>query len=317
MNGNATSEIFVLLILCSAVAGLPSMRAGAAGSSMPGGANDMLQHKALFLLRTSLQKEDRWIKVHAAEALLLFGYSTEIRQVFELELSAHGEEPKYRIGIWRVLAQAAPDLAERERWVGNIRAAFLDVTGPDRLHAAESLAKLRYQVQDREAAAFRHVAETGEDRLAANTRWILANSGELDRQLSLVELLESKEPAARASTAYALGNLPQLPAPAREKLLSALVQEPTNGPARIYMMSAVFVHAPSGHQKEIKAALLSQARTGDQAVKYEVCAALAKVGRLEDLPFLSSLLDDTNPDVRVGAAGAILRIERRHAQRDL
>ena len=284
---------------------------------MPTEVIDALHRRALILLRDSLRRENRWIKVHAAESLLSLGYSQEVRQVFELELASNGEEPKYKIGIWRVLAQAAPDVAEREQWIGKIRAAFLDPTGPDRLHAAESLAKLGYQVQAREADAFKLVAEAGADPFAVNTRWILANSGEFNEQLSLVKLLESKEAGTRFNTAYALRNLPHLSAPAQEKLLSALIKEPTNSNDRIYMISAALVHAPPDQQKHIKAELLAHVKTGDQAVKYEICATLAKVGQKEDLPFISSLLDDTNSDVRVGAAGAVLRIEWRNSHPDL
>jgi solute:Na+ symporter, SSS family len=317
MHGNATSEISLLLIIFSAVVGLPSVKAGGTGSSMPAEGNDALQQRALILLRDSLQREDRWIKVHAAESLLSLGQSQEVRQAFELELASKGGEPKYRIGIWRVLAQAAPDVAEREQWIGKIRAAFLDPTGPDRLHAAESMAKLGYQVQAREADAFKLIAETGSGPLAVNTRWILANSGASNEQLSLVKLLESKEADTRFDTAYAFRNLPHLSAPAREKLLSALINEPTNSNDRIYMISAALVHAPPDQQKHIKVELLSHVKTGDQSVKYEICATLAKVGQKEDLPLLSSLLDDTNSDVRVGAAGAVLRIERRNSHPDL
>jgi SSS family solute:Na+ symporter len=317
MNGNASSEISLVLILFGVVAGLPSVRADTAGSSISDGVNDTIHQKALLLLRTALQKEDRWIKVHAAESLLSLGHSEGIRQAFELELSAKGGEPKYRIGIWRVLAQAAPDAAEREQWIGKIRAAFLDPTGPDRLHAAEALAKLGYQVQNQEADAFKLVAETGDDRLAAETRWIFANNGAMNPQLSLAELLESKEDLARFNAAYALRNLPQLSAAAREKLLAALSKEPAHSSGRIYMISAALVHAPPDQQKQLKAELLSHVKTGDQAAKYEICATLAKVGLKEDLPLLSSLLDDTNSDVRVGAANAVLWIEQRNTHSGL
>lgn len=317
MNGTATSEIYLLLIILSAVVGLPAVKAQGTGGSMPAEMNDALHRKALLLLRDSLRREDHWIKVHAAEALLSLGYLQEVREVFHLELVSNGAEPKYRIGIWRVLAQVAPDVAEREQWIGKIRAAFLDPTGPDRLHAAESLAKLGYQVQGRDANAFKLLAEAGADPFAVNTRWILANNGGLNEQLSLVKLLESKDADTRFDAAYALRNMPHVSAPAQEKLLSALCQEPTASNGRIYLISAALVHAPPDQQKHIKAELLAHVKTDDQAVKYEICAALAKMGQKEDLPFLSRLLEDTNCDVRVGAAGAVLRIEWRNSHPDL
>jgi len=83
------------------------------------------------------------------------------------------------------------------------------------------------------------------------------------------------------------------------------------------MISAALVHAPPDQQKQFKAELLSHVKTDDPAVKYEICATLAKVGRKEDLLLLASLLDDTNSDVCVGAAGAVLRIEQRNLHPDL
>ena len=48
---------------------------------------------------------------------------------------AHGKEPEYRIGIWRVLAKATYDPQERRQWTSRIRDVFLDTNAPDRLHA--------------------------------------------------------------------------------------------------------------------------------------------------------------------------------------
>ena len=52
--------------------------------------------------------------------------------------------------------------------------------------------------------------------------------------------------------------------------------------------------------------------TGSADAKVEACAGLAMQGQDEDVPLLVSLLDDSNVDIRVAAANAILQIDRRH-----
>ena len=49
--------------------------------------------------------------------------------------------PQYRVGIWRVLAQAASAQEERKQYIEKIHNAYLQ--GPDQLHALETLAKLK------------------------------------------------------------------------------------------------------------------------------------------------------------------------------
>src|SRR5262249_61343678 len=98
-----------------------------------------LRQRALQVLRTALEREQQWVKVHAAEALLAAGDPQGVKPAFDRELAEKVNVRPYRIGIWRVLAQAARNADAREPWVNNIVKAFLDTEGSDRLHAAETL----------------------------------------------------------------------------------------------------------------------------------------------------------------------------------
>ena len=51
--------------------------------------------------------------------------------------------------------------------------------------------------------------------------------------------------------------------------------------------------------------------SGTNDEKYEVCAALAREGVDADALLLAPLLADASPDVRIGAAHAILKISQR------
>lgn len=98
-------------------------------------------------LRELLHTQAEWVKVHVAEFLIWENrYVDEVRTVFLQEEKEFGKQPRYRIGIWRVLAQAAKTPEERKRWTDRIRAVYDDPACTDRLHAIETLAKLRIPV---------------------------------------------------------------------------------------------------------------------------------------------------------------------------
>ncbi|MBZ5558999.1 MAG: HEAT repeat domain-containing protein [Acidobacteriia bacterium] len=277
--------------------------------------NDSLSSRALRVLRDALDKEDRWIKVHAAEALLAVGRPDGVLRAFESELTSKGAEAKYRIGIWRVLAQSTSE-HEREQWVGKILTAFLDTDGPDRLHAAETLAKLGYHARGREADAFEIVARTRRGSLAVDAQWVLVNSGpgnNVNGEMRLAELLDSDDDGTRDDAAYAIRHLPKLSSAAWEKLAAAAKREPAHSGVRANLMSAAFLHAPPGENAQkasFKAELVKYAQSGTTDEKFEACAVLGQAGESDVLPLLAGLLESHDPDVRVGAAQAILRIGR-------
>jgi SSS family solute:Na+ symporter len=276
-------------------------------------AKDDLASRALGVLRDALAKEENWIKVHAAEALLSVGQPDGVRPAFERELASKGGEPKYRIGIWRVLAQAASGQHERDQWVDRVLAAFLDTRGPDRLHAAETLAKLGYRAGGQERAAFDVVGRSGRGSLAVDARWVLTNSGQLNGELRLAELLDSDDAGTRDDAAYAIRHLPSLSPATWDRLAAAAKQEPLESGVRSNLMSAAFRHAPSGDSVQralYKAEVVKYATGGTNDQKFEACAVLGLAGEADVLPLLTGLLDHSDPDVRVGAAQAILRITR-------
>ena len=267
--------------------------------------------QAARVLHDALASEPRWIKVHAAEALIAGGSDAdrdEVRRAFERELAEHGSEPEYRIGIWRVLAQAAP--GDRGGWVRRIADAFLDAAGPDRLHASESLGKLGYRARADEIDAFERAAHGGVNALAANALWVLANSGRADAEPRLADLLTAGDAATRATAAYAVRHLQTVSSTTWTKLTAALGAERANGLVRASLAAAAFVQAPTSQRPAFRYALEQQSR-GDADMKSEVCGALAMAGERDDLALVATLAVDANVDVRVGAARALIAIDRR------
>ena len=109
-----------------------------------------LRDRCVEMLRIALANKECWAKVQSAEYLLALDYPHGVRETFEAELVAFGDEPEYRIGIWLVLAKATYNHNAREVWIEKIRGAFRDLNGLDSDYAAEVLSKLNYQIAEEE-----------------------------------------------------------------------------------------------------------------------------------------------------------------------
>ena len=107
-------------------------------------------------------------------------------------------------------------------------------------------------------------------------------------------------------------HLPRLSPAAWKTLARAVLKEPAGSAARVSLASAALVHAPAGLKASFRTELLRDLRTGTNGEQYEACAAFARVGGDDDVPQLRGLLGATDPDVRVGAAYAILSIGLRN-----
>lgn len=301
---------FVFMVCCFCLASVTAN--AAAKDSAPDISHEGLRHRAVAVLRHALNEGHEWVKVHAAEALLWNGYPEDVKEAFVAEIKTAG--PKYRIGVWRVLAQAqGNDVVARERYVNKIRDAFLDTNGPDRLHALETLAKLQYSERPDELL---RVAKEGKGEFQAYARWVLANSGDANDEAALADLLDSTDPAVRLTVAYALRHLKRIQPFTLAKLEAAALKEPADSDARVYLFSAWYVHS-SGDQKEtIEKELLKYVQNGNKDQKYEVCVALTYRGDKSHIVILEKLLDDPELDVQISAAHALLKIERRQHTQD-
>jgi SSS family solute:Na+ symporter len=269
-----------------------------------------MRERAVGVLRRALDEESGWTKVHAAEYLLALDYPDGVQDVFERELARANDAPGYRVGVWKVLALASAQEEERDRWIGKIRDACFD-DGPDRLQAVEALASLHYQVPDEQVEMFSHAAQHEDGPLAAYVNWLLAGSGKEFGEVALAGLLRSDEPASRAAAAYAIRHLSKLSPSARAKLAGAAVREPAGSSARVFLAGAAAVHAPDDYRAVWRDELRAYAEYGTPDERREACRALGAVAQLDDRAFRAQLLDDADAEVRIAAARAILRVERR------
>ena len=271
--------------------------------------SDNRRERCLEILHDGLsEKSGFWVNVHAAEALLYHSYSEGVKENFVAKADTAG--PKHRIGVWRVLAKASEkDAVSHLKYQNLVLDAFLDYESPDRLHALETLGKLCYAKSLTEIV---RIAETGNGKIIGYARWILANSGEEEDEMFLAKLLSSGDKDLYGTAAYALRFFIKI----RPETYTLLKKCPGHLPADaeylVYVLSAIYVHAPPGEKAWAKENLLALIN-GNKNEKYEICEAIGINGDISDVNILEELLEDPEIDVQVSAANALLRIERRQS----
>ncbi|WP_164103678.1 sodium:solute symporter family transporter [Candidatus Laterigemmans baculatus] len=303
-----------------------------------------------------------WVRIHAAEALLWHGDRELVAEVFaptgdnlagdnlagdNLAGGLATDEPEVRIGVWRIRAQLADQPALRQERLEPIRQALRDPAGPDRVHAAEALAKLGASLTGEDRQAAEQLADSPDPAVAAYALWLLADAGETAARERLLGLLEAEDPIARLRAAFAIRNLQQPPtASERARVEAAAASEPNDSPAKVYLLGTAWLLTPrgglaagnepaaestaqeadlasqeadlaspgrsrNGWGDAVRAQLTSPA-TGD---RYAAAMAIGDGGDWSDVDQLRPLLESDDADVRLAAAHAILRIDRRQSHR--
>ncbi len=294
--------------------------------------HESLNQKTLNELLHTLKTQQEFIKAHAAEYLIWTGHPEEPENEFLKEDSLHGTEPRYRIVIWRVLAEAAGNSALKAEWGNKVLDVFGDLQSPDRLHAAETLAKLKIsplaefpdatqksllddsrnlQVYTLWAESFSSVALMNENR-SKFLHFAIADTNEIIRKIS----------------AYVLRNIKGLTVDQWDTLADQALGEPSVSGLQNSLLNTAYITFPAGIPEnavysKIKEEMLKDYQHFPAAARIELAQVLAEKGTRANLPLLISLLDNENitgiyeagspvaADVRAAAAYAILKINMR------
>lgn len=267
-----------------------------------------LEAKARAVLREVLATDQTWVRVHAAEALVANGEAAAVRELFLRERPGD-EATIYRIGVWRVLANTAPDAADRAAWIARVEQVFLDEKAPDRSQAVETLGKLGHGVTGEVLAAVRKRAAEAAEPDTIMPLWALAHAGEPDALKRLAVALKSPDATVRQRTAYALRWLKTREPVVRRAVAVAAANERADSPAAAYVWSAALtLGSTSGREAVWLERLKGVLANGSAGARYEACQALMHRLKRGDIPLLMPLLDDKDPDNRVAAAWTILHV---------
>jgi len=267
-----------------------------------------LAARARTVLRQVVATDQTWVRVHATEALIAAGEGEAMRALFLRERPAI-ETTVYRIGVWRVLANTAHGTVERAEWIARIEQVFLDPAAPDRPQAVETLGKLRHRVTGKILETVRARAATGPEAEAIMPLWVLQLAGEPGAKARLTGALVSSDATVRQRAAYAVRWLHASDAAQRRTLAGAADTEPADSPAQAYLLSAALsLDAAPARTAAWQAKLEKVLMTGTAAARFEACQTLMHRFNLADVSRLAPLLDEAEPDTRVGAAWAILHV---------
>lgn len=283
-----------------------------------------IEQQSIAVLRQVLATQKEWVKVHAAEYLVCSAHPEGVRNAFLEEEKALGTKPQYRIGIWRVLAQAAETPAEKQVWTDKIMAVYLDSLASDRTHAAETLAKLKISPFENNRILTESTLKSPVKSLALYTLWSTAfTSPDSLKAVSASFLKMIANPngpgADKIIPAYALRQLRKgLSDEESALLVDAALAEPGDSPARIYLLSAAFTTA-ARQADQLHTEILKYRTSTSKGQISEMAAALAEKGTSGDIPLLAPMLTSVSQlpdeadraDVAAAAAHAILKIARR------
>ena len=287
-----------------------------------------LREATLGQLQSILHNGQRWKKAHAAECLLKLGYTKGIYDIFLEEEIQNRDEFYYRIGIWRVLAQASVNPKEKQQWIDSIASVFKNPSALDQTHAAESLAKLGISAFTVSTDITDSILNSAHNPLWLYTLWGTAYSSpdsmeQIKTQLVDIVCYGKEADNIRKLAAYALRNMKSLNLEEWNRMIDATCQEPDTSLAYVYILSSALVNTPvdsllSPRVAQCKAALINALKNIGKPHNYEVLYALAEKGGAKELPLLLSLVEgeatsgyDNNEDIIIAASSAILRIDRR------
>ncbi len=262
---------------------------------------EQIETKASADLRALLCSEKEWVRVHVAEFLIWEHLcADEVQSMFLEEEKQSGHLPKYRIGIWRVLAQAAVDEKDRRYWINKIMAAYQDSDGEDRLHAIETLAKLKVSVVG-------EIADSLEGSMGLYTLWNYA-MGAKPRLEEVKAILVADLTNDRLSelemriTSYIFRYLGSLSDNQFEKISRWMDGRSFNSSLRSSLLATLWISAPPNEDEAILHTLrkeLLALRSQREALNH-IMMALAVRGDISDIEVIRDLykmLRDTNqPD---------------------
>ncbi|HTN06179.1 hypothetical protein [Agriterribacter sp.] len=291
--------------------------------------NPELKEESIEALRTVIRTQSEWVKVHAAEFLLWSGYPEGVREIYIEEEKQFGGKSPYRIGIWRVLAQETEKPEEKKKWTNKIMYAFLDTNGADRIHAAETLAKLHISTLKEHPDATAQALKSPVKSLSLYTRWSIAFTS-ADSLLSVRDSFLSmatsgeEEVSSRRLAAYVVRNSGELPDAQWEPFAKAALAESGTSGLSSSLLTAAVITVPgnitsSGLYRQVYEAFLHYKDVPDKGTRMDIAAGLAEKGNAGELPVLVALLKNESPlgieaddaDVRASAAYAILKMEKR------
>jgi SSS family solute:Na+ symporter len=240
-----------------------------------------------------------WVSVHAMEYLAKLGLKKEARQLALSNLKAFQGTPEKRIGYWRVQSMAAASKLQRIYWTRKIKKAYIAKSGPDRIHAAESLAKLGISFKKfNQAIVVNDLNSSG--MLFSFCNWgvsVPKDRSELPNYSALLKEISNENLQRRSLAAYAFSFLTtNMKKGSWDTLATIALKEDLNSTAYVRLIVAAYVHYPHNNREslgtflEVRERLLRLENSPKITERMELCLALAQSSLQDDLPIIERVL---------------------------
>ena len=230
-----------------------------------------------------------WNKIHALEFLCQVGYKSQVQTILKKDFKYVSSIPEKRIGYFRCWANVASDEKEKASYVDKILEIYLNPDSPDKIHAAESLAKLRVSLKEYPAVVIEDDS-IGNGLLQAYLKWgCVYNSTSsipLDYTL-LFSVLDSGKETDRKVMAYGLSYMGVFDTVHWKKIVSLALAEPLSSPCVAFLLHGAVTTCPDKNTfreeiGRIRIKLRDLAVTGGKTERYEAYVALGQIGDRED-----------------------------------
>lgn len=267
-----------------------------------------LTDRAVATLREVLEVGTPVDQIHAAEVLIPFGHSRVVWEHYYPIRLEQDETPIMRITNWRALARVDRTEEARQMWTNKIFDIALTPGLPDRVHAAESAAKLKAPPAPHVVSSMKTWAADAPAKDAAFAWWCVwtdhlpAAAGP-----QIIEWLETGDDDTRLRVAYMLARLkPTDPAVLAALAAAANRAEEVNLVNTVVVANAHYLNASPADMPKWRTFLETSIATSDPLFIFHSVQGLMPYYKPSDIPDYVPMLDHPGPDARTSAAWVIL-----------
>lgn len=272
-----------------------------------------LTDRAIATLAEVLEVGTPVDQIHAAEVLIPYGHSRLVWEHYYPIRFEQDNTPIMRITNWRALARVDRTPQARQIWINKIFEIATTPDLPDRVHAAESAAKLLAPPPPHVVANMDAWAADAPDKDAAFALWcnwsrnLPASASPL-----IINWLKTGDGDTRLRVAYMLARLKP-----RDPAILAALAEAANAAKEVDLVNTIvvanahFLNASPADMPKWRKFLESAIATSDPLLIFHSVQGIMPYYTKADIPAIVPLLDHPAPDARTSAAWVILAASER------
>jgi len=271
-------------------------------------AGESLTDRAIDTLKEVLVSGNPVDQIHAAEVLIPFGHSRAVWEHYYPQSDRYDDTPIYRITFWRALARVDRTPEARQIWINKLFEIALTPGLPDRVHAAESAAKLLAPPPPHVVASMKEWAVDAPDKDAAFALWCnWSRALPAEASPLIINWLKTGDDDTRLRVAHMLARLnPTDPAVLAALADAANAATEVNLPNTIVVSAAHFLNASPADMPAWRTFLEASIATSDPLFIFHSVQGIMPYYQKSDIPDYVPMLDHPDPDARTSAAWVIL-----------